>query len=526
MLKFDAMPAESIPEAKKSKPVIVKKIDRSGKITEEEILPVGRARTAPPGLDEKSDRSKPKLEVVSPEAPAPSARDIIRVQSASTEGRRKESVYEKGKKVLESEKRNPWNVQQVIPAPELAPQEAIAQQPATSETPFAEIATARSWDQLMDTFNKLDVIEDNGAIYHAPYFIDIARSLQTQVEGEEYTEDSPLFDMLPEKYGIRAKFLELLKATKPLTKAEIVFPEKIEPLKPAPASAEDIEPIPILRRPDFAPLPEVPVVEELPKLEPLTSQDVGMTVEFGFEAPAERLSEDFPNQYKSSSEYQDLSDRLNTEAEVLAKDFESWAATTQEKNPEKLQNSPYFKEFAAKRNQARVAARLADRLALQDMLEQENAELSNSQLENPGAVDMNAFETVARMDEIKRERRILAEEVVRLDNEFMELDVNIQIQRHKKESGFTPAEERALNDVATFYTKLNETQQQLQKEKGGFLNRVKSFFSADKKKQVESLEDIARAYQSRLTQAQESANVARKARATRLAARSKTAVKG
>ncbi len=516
MPSFETMPTPT----NEPKPVIVRKVGPDGKITTEEIKPARR------GLESKRTKTKPDLKTV-PAEDQPSARDLVRVQSYK-DGKMKESVFDRGTKVLESEKRNQWNVMPVAPAPELEPEKPYSQADLAGalekgvENPFDLLARAKTWGDLISSFKKIDMIaDDDGSLYSSEYFTSLAEDLQLATAENYPTADSPLIQSLPEKHGIRAKFVELLKRTPPLTKQDGLFTEKAEavpqPLKPLPETDREIEPIPVFN------LPEVTEdqVEPLPDLENFQSQvREDLPLGFGFEMPEEKLSEDFPNQYKSSAEYQDASDILNKEADQLSRDFESWMATVKKQDPSETIKSPYFGEFAAKRNQARVAARLADRTALYDMLEQEYAELSNSRLENPNASSQQAFDTIARLDEIKRERQTLYEEIARLDNEFMELEVTAQIQHHKKETGFTPEEERALDDVGKFYTKLNETQAQLRQEKSGFLNRVKSFFSTEKKKQIESLEDISRAYQSRLKQAEESAKVARTARSTRLAQRS------
>lgn len=336
-----------------------------------------------------------------------------------------------------------------------------------------EIEKALTYGQLIDTLRKIDIIaDDDGSIYSASDLIQIAQYLQTAAENQSITKDSPLISSLPSKYGIKETFQRLIENLPPISNLEIT--EKLEPTTEQPTEIEL----------DFTDLiPESEVIIE--------------------------------NSYQNSAQYQDVSDQMHKKAQELLSKYESWGVKTTDPN---FEQNPYYKEFNFTRRLAHVSAILSDRYARYAMIDQEIQEISEAAKDNPENEAPNkTLERMARTSEVTAERAVLADEIRRLDSEFLALDSNIEIQRYQQETAYTREEEKALQELAVVYSKLNQAERDLEKEKSGFLNKLSSLFKSDKKKKIEAAEDIIRAYRNRFTTAQTNADAARASYSARMA---------
>jgi len=336
-----------------------------------------------------------------------------------------------------------------------------------------DIEKAMTYGQLIDTLRKIDIIaDDDGSIYSASDLIQIAQYLQTAAENQSITKDSPLISSLPSKYGIKETFQRLIENLPPISNLEIT--EKLEPTTEQPTEIEL----------DFTDLiPESEVIIE--------------------------------NSYQNSAQYQDVSDQMHKKAQELLSKYESWGVKTTDPN---FEQNPYYKEFNFTRRLAHVSAILSDRYARYAMIDQEIQEISEAAKDNPENEAPNkTLERMARTSEVTAERAVLADEIRRLDSEFLALDSNIEIQRYQQETAYTREEEKALQELAVVYSKLNQAERDLEKEKSGFLNKLSSLFKSDKKKKIEAAEDIIRAYRNRFTTAQTNADAARASYSARMA---------
>lgn len=340
-----------------------------------------------------------------------------------------------------------------------------------------EIEKAMTYGQLIDTLRKIDIIaDDDGSIYSASDLIQIAQYLQTATEEQGITKQSPLISSLPAKYGIRETFQRLIENLPPVSNLEIT-PEAEQPVAQPELMEKEIEL-------DFTDLiPESEVIIE--------------------------------NSYQNSAQYKDVSDQMHKKAQELLSKYESWGVKTTDPN---FEQNPYYKEFNFTRRLAHVSAILSDRYARYAMIDQEIQEISEAAKDNPENEAPNkTLERMARTSEVTAERAVLADEIRRLDSEFLALDSNIEIQRYQQETAYTREEEKALQELAVVYSKLNQAERDLEKEKSGFLNKLSSLFKSDKKKKIEAAEDIVRAYRNRFTTAQTNADAARASYSARMA---------